>query len=74
MDPVRPSYSLSSTAEFHQRLPPIFVPAVVDPVHYCLFMYANEWREKKPPQNTVLAVATTANHHSSGGLNSSSGD
>ena len=34
---------------------------------YCLFMYINEWQEKKPLPEWQSAVATTADCHSGGG-------
>ena len=34
---------------------------------FCLFMYANEWWEKKPLLEWRSAVVATADHHSHGG-------
>ena len=66
VDPVQPRLSLSWPPELEFRLLPKWqssvantahqCPALADPVFYCLFMYANEWREKA---TTVLAVPWT---------------
>ena len=67
VNPVHPKWSLSLQPELAFRPQHITVSTVADLVFYCLFMYANEWREKSHCRNShqqwrppLIAISTGA--------------